>query len=108
MRVVREQQLLQEEEGPLVGHPLSNLDHGFPRTLSVRRLAVLALLVSNRESHHYRLLQYRVVHHLLLHRQLYLQTQAVRLSPNPNRINQFHFVQSTYFSQASRHQLLRL
>ena len=106
VRVVREQQLLQEEEGPLVRDPLPHLYHSLPRPLRIRRLAVLALLVADGEGHHHSLLQNRVVHHLLLHSQLDFQAQAVRFRPNPHSIDKLHFVEAAYFTQARGHQFL--
>jgi hypothetical protein len=89
--IVLQQDLLEIEEGSLVWDMLAYLHHGMPHTLSIKGLTSFALLISNHKLDDLCLLENGSVHDLLLDRQLDLQSQRVRFSPDPHSINNFYF-----------------
>jgi hypothetical protein len=103
-----QQQLLQEEKGSLVRNSLTDSNNSSPSTSGERRLTCVALLVPDRKLEQGRLLQNRAVHNFFLYRNLNLQSHGMRLCPDPYCIHQLHFVETVYFPQAARHELLRL
>eukprot|EP00754_Rhynchopus_humris_P044322 Rhum_TRINITY_DN4047_c0_g1::Rhum_TRINITY_DN4047_c0_g1_i1::g.12824::m.12824 len=109
VHAVLEDKLLEVQDHPLVLHALPQLRHAAPLLLARRDLrARLALDRVHHELHHVVLLQHRSTEDLLLQGQLDLQTSAVRLRPDPRRVDEVHFVHALDLLQAQRHQLLRL
>ena len=86
VRIVTQNQLLQEEERTLVRHSLANLHLTCPLVRRPRLLAVVALLVLNHELHAKGLLQQRACLHFLLNRELELDSPAVGLGVNKLRV----------------------
>jgi hypothetical protein len=87
--VVLEEQLLQVEEGALVGHVLTHLDDGVPGTLRVVSFTVLTLLIALHKLHNSRLLHDGTIHHFFLHSDFDLETHGMWFCPNPHCINKF-------------------
>ena len=62
--IVLQNDLLQEVEGPLVADPLTHLHHRMPSALSVRGLAILALLVADSEIDHCGLVKVQTIYNI--------------------------------------------
>jgi len=105
---VLEDELLEEEERALVRDLLANLDHSAPRVLGLCSVARLADLAGDDELDDEGLLQDRRRKHLLLDRQLDLDTLRVGLGPDKAGVDQPHLVKATHLLQAQRQQLARL
>lgn len=82
MSLVLENQLLQEEEGPLVDYPLADLDLTGPSVRCPRLLTIVALSIGNHKFNAKSLLKHRVILHFLLDSQLKLDSPRMGLRPN--------------------------
>jgi len=94
-------QLLEEEEGPLVDYTLSNLHLTGPSVGRPRLLAVVALGILHNKLNSERLLQHSVVLDLLLHCELKLDSATVRLRPNELRVEQLDLFESFHVLEAN-------
>mmetsp|Transcript_139414 Transcript_139414/g.347629 ORF Transcript_139414/g.347629 Transcript_139414/m.347629 type:complete len:232 (-) Transcript_139414:45-740(-) len=90
MRVVLEDELLQQAQSSAVRDFLPHLHDGVPRMRRKGPLAILTLLVYNLELHDHGLLQYAGSGHLLLHCDLDTDAHGVLLGPNERGINKPH------------------
>jgi hypothetical protein len=106
--VVFDDQLLQEEEGPLVVHSLSDLGHSHPGMGRVRLAAVLALQVHKNVFNNKTLLQKSSVHNLLLDSELHFEPLGMGLRVDKACIDQFDVLHSLELLQANGEELGRL
>mmetsp|Transcript_80799 Transcript_80799/g.142391 ORF Transcript_80799/g.142391 Transcript_80799/m.142391 type:complete len:420 (+) Transcript_80799:520-1779(+) len=106
---VLQDQPLQEEERPLVVHPLPGLHPRIPHLLPrLVGLAGLAHLAHDDELYHCVLLDDGAGEYLLLHCQLHLQTLGVGLGPDEGGVHEMHLLQPFDSLQAEGQQLLGL
>ena len=85
---VLEDELLEKEEGLLVGNVLAHLGDGVPRVFREGTLAVGALLVGDAELHDHALLEAHAEVRVLLQRELDLDALRVRLRPHEPSVDE--------------------
>mmetsp|Transcript_30021 Transcript_30021/g.80642 ORF Transcript_30021/g.80642 Transcript_30021/m.80642 type:complete len:203 (+) Transcript_30021:1121-1729(+) len=96
MCAMAEDELLQPEDGALVGHLLADLHHGHPVVLGLNALTLLALAVGHNELNHEGLLEHGAADDLLLHGELELDALGVSLGPDEGRVHKAYLVKATH------------
>lgn len=95
LHIVLQDQLLEEQKGPLVLHSLTNLHLANPKMWRKLLFAFVALQVLDYKFHHNGFFKHGVSHYFPLNSQFNLESTSVRLRPHEARIHQFElFVQS--------------
>lgn len=91
VRVVLENQLLQKQEGALVGHSLTHLHLTVPGVRGPSLLAIVALLVLHYELYAEGLLEQGTALNFLLYGKFDFDSARVRLGPNKFGVDKFDF-----------------
>lgn len=107
MSTMAQDQLLQPEEGALVGHVLTHLSNGSPGVLGscLYLVAIRAKQIGDNILNDEHLLEDSGSEDFLLDGQLDLNTLRVRFGPHKVGVNQFHLVNLTHAAQAKAEQL---
>lgn len=103
--VMLNDQLLQEEEGSLVVHSLSQLSLAHPGVRSPSLLAVVALQIIHYELNHEVLLKECSIHNFLLHSELDLESPGVRFSVEESSVYQLDLLEALDMVETEREQL---